>query len=159
MNRVQVGKGDKDRTRNRKAFLDNYERIFGNKSTQSGRFKQDPETGEWLPLNEWYAKYGKVVNQAPMLMSVGEYQPYISPSTGKLVTTKRGERYDLKESGCRIYEGKEQEMKEAARHREYEEKAFEKTVEHALKDTARALKYQEVAPEKHIKSSWLLGED
>jgi hypothetical protein len=45
----------------------------------------------------------------------GDLPGYESPVTGKWVEGRRARREDLKRSGCRPYEGREQEAKEAAR--------------------------------------------
>lgn len=154
---VEVGKGDKDRTSDRRAFLENMERIYGKKAIQPGRYKQCPETGKMLPVVEWYEKYGKTVNPAPFVR--GDIEPYESPATGKVVGSRRDQRYDLESSGSRLYEGRAQEEKEAARFREYEQQKYDESLGRAVEETANDLRYQNVKPETHIKSSWLMGED
>lgn len=49
-------------------------------------------------------------------------QEYISPTSGKPITTHRARIDDLKRSGCRPYEGFGSESRQAARVRAYEEK-------------------------------------
>jgi hypothetical protein len=70
-------------------------------------------------------------------------QEYVSPVTGKAITTQRARVEDLKRTGCRPYEGFESESKEAARFRAHEEKKADVR----LHDTvARA--YHQLSPEK-----------
>lgn len=47
---------------------------------------------------------------------------YVSPASGKYITTERQRRDDLARTDCRPYEGLESETKEAARKRAAEEK-------------------------------------
>lgn len=47
---------------------------------------------------------------------------YVSPASGKYITTERQRRDDLARTDCRPYEGLESETKEAARKRAVEEK-------------------------------------
>lgn len=154
----QNGKGTADRIGDRKKFLDNYEKIFGNKGVQTGSFMTDKETGQSISKYEWYKKYGKKkFGEAPYIRS--DIEPYESPIDGTPINSRRQQRYDLEKNGCRIYEGREAEQAEADRHNAYKEKKFEETIERGLRETANDLKYQNVKPETRIKSSWLIGED
>lgn len=51
----------------------------------------------------------------------GEIAEYVSPSTGKVITTRREMRADMKGSGCREFEGVQAEQKEAGRQKAYQE--------------------------------------
>lgn len=51
---------------------------------------------------------------APLVMN--DLPGYQSPVTGEWVEGRRARREDLKRSGCRPYEGREQEQKEADRY-------------------------------------------
>lgn len=53
----------------------------------------------------------------PMLnaSSLREFEAYESPATGKVITSHTARRYDMQESGCRQWEGSEQEKKHAAK--------------------------------------------
>jgi putative FmdB family regulatory protein len=70
-------------------------------------------------------------------------QGYVSPTSGKFIDTKRARVEDLKRSGCRPYEGFEQETKEAKRQTAYEEKKADEKLEHAVRTA-----YHELPPEK-----------
>lgn len=52
----------------------------------------------------------------------GDLPDYQSPVSGLIVHGRKGRRDDLKRHGSRPYEGREQELKEAARRKAYEEK-------------------------------------
>ncbi len=67
------------------------------------------------------------ISAGPMV--VPDLPGYVSPVTGEWVEGRRARRNDLKKSGCRPYEGREQEMKEAARQREYMEKKLDALAE------------------------------
>lgn len=73
----------------------------------------------------------------------GDTPGYLSVVSGKWVDGARARRDDLKRTGCRPYEGREAEDKEAARHRAYaEQKSEAKLTEHA----ERA--YAQLSPQK-----------
>lgn len=78
------------------------------------RFIQDRETGELIPANQYArAKTHYVMSDLP---------DYESPIDGRIVHGRKGRREDLRRSGSRPYEGRDQEWKEAQRHRAYEER-------------------------------------
>lgn len=60
---------------------------------------------------------------------------YESPVTGKWVEGRSARREDLKITGCRPYEGPEQERKEAARRKQYEEKQADAKLRESLMKT------------------------
>lgn len=60
---------------------------------------------------------------------------YVSPVTGLWVEGRRARREDLKRTGSRPYEGREQELKEIARRRQYEQREMEAKVERRTWDT------------------------
>jgi len=60
---------------------------------------------------------------APMIF--GDLPDYQSPVTGKPVSGRVQRREDLKRTGCRPWEGREQEVKEAARQLGYEAAKYE----------------------------------
>lgn len=54
---------------------------------------------------------------------------YESPVSGKWVEGRKARREDLKRTGCRAWEGMDQEKKEAARVREYSDQQFDRKLE------------------------------
>lgn len=75
------------------------------------------------------------------------FKPFISPVTGKVIENARQEKYDLESSGCRIYEGRTVEQKEADRHNKYKELAFEREISQTIDQTAHEIEhgYREVS--------------
>jgi hypothetical protein len=61
----------------------------------------------------------------------GDLPGYESPVTGKWIEGRAARREDLARTGCRPYEGRDQEVKEAARHRAYAEQKFEQRLDEA----------------------------
>ena len=154
----QNGKGTADRIKDRKKFLDNYEKVFGNNGVQAGSWMTDPHTGESIPKYEWYKKYGrKKLGEAPYIQA--DIEPYQSPIDDSYIGSRRAQRYDLEKNGCRIYEGREQEQKEADRIKEEKWRKLEETLDKSMPQVANDLKYQNIQKETHIKSGWLIGED
>ena len=68
---------------------------------------------------------------------------YTSPVTGKLVSGRKQRRDDLARTGSRPWEGQEQEMKEAARRRQYAEQRTERKL-----DEAAHRAYYQIDPRK-----------
>lgn len=63
---------------------------------------------------------------APSLsMDIANWDGYISPVSGKFISSKAQRRADMKATGSRDWEGIESERKQVARNKEYEEKAFD----------------------------------
>lgn len=156
---VDIGKGSNDRTSNRKAYLENMERIFGqHHKVQKGSFKTDPETGKSIPSYEWHKKYAiKKFAQAPYVQ--GDIEPYQSPIDDTVISSRRSQRYDMERSGSRRYEGRDAEQKEADRHNEDKWAALDTKLDSSMKEVANDLKYQNIQKETRIKSAWLIGED
>lgn len=68
---------------------------------------------------------------------------YVSPASGRRITTRTERQRDLKETGSRPWEGLEQEKKEAARARAEKEKKLDAKIE----DTIRR-EYHQLPPAK-----------
>lgn len=78
-----------------------------------------------------------------------DYQPweaYESPASGKMITSKAEREKDFKATGSRPWEGKEQEQKEVARQKAYEEakndEVLDKTVRQAWANLSPTKKAQ-----------------
>lgn len=50
------------------------------------RFKQDTETGQFIPLVEWEDKFGKEVRRTAQIMP--DIEPFISPIDGKIINSR-----------------------------------------------------------------------
>jgi len=59
---------------------------------------------------------------------------YVSPVTGKVISSRSSRREDLKRSGCRPYEGREQEKKIAAQHWQEQERKQDQRIERHVVD-------------------------
>lgn len=66
---------------------------------------------------------------------VGDYAPYVSPATGKMVEGKRAHLDDLKRSGCRVREAGETQDFMAGRERRREE-SLDRAVDVAIRAAA-----------------------
>ena len=90
------------------------------------RYIQCRETNKLLPVDEWFAKYGTETVQTHIVIpDVPEYQ---SPVDGKWVNGRVQRKADLQRTKSREWEGLEQEKKEAARIRKYNEEKHEKEI-------------------------------
>lgn len=92
-------------------------------------------------------KTDKRILTAPMgIMDYQPWQPYESPASGKIITSKRERKEDFARTGTRPWEGREQEEKEAARHKAYEEEKadilLDKTVREAWANLSPSKKAQ-----------------
>lgn len=70
-------------------------------------------------------------------------QEYISPASGKAITSAKARRDDLARTGCRPYEGFQQESKEAARRVAADEKKSDEKLEASVRKA-----YHQLSPEK-----------
>jgi hypothetical protein len=73
---------------------------------------------------------------------VDDIPEYVSTTTGRRIGSRKTRRDDLARSGCRPWEGMEQERKESARQIRYADETREAKVEH----TARTLYHQKLSP-------------
>ena len=78
------------------------------------RWIQDPETLELIPADQYQRKAAQAPHFWPDLPD------YVSPVTGKLISGRKQREEDLKRSGCRPYEGRQSEEREAAQQRAYD---------------------------------------
>lgn len=59
------------------------------------RYRQAPDTGKLLPIDEWYEKYGEVrMGEAPMV--IGPMEPYRSPVDGTMITDRKYHREHIR---------------------------------------------------------------
>jgi hypothetical protein len=103
------------------------------------RYVYDPEAihadGSKGALVEVSTDYVQPEHHHYVIPDTPDYQ---SPVTGLMVSGRKQRRDDLKRTGSRPWEGKDAELKEAARHKAYEEKRFDR----ALEDKARRVFHQ-----------------
>ena len=81
----------------------------------------------------------------PMLnaSTAREFEAYESPATGKVITSHQARKYDMQASGCRDWEGVEQEKKYAAKAKIEEDQRQEQKIEQWVGET-----YQQLPAEK-----------
>jgi predicted small secreted protein len=134
------GKGDKPRpfSVSQDEFGEKHQVAFGESTVKSGRYKQDRETGDWIPIEEWNAKYYKPVPKTHFI--VGDIEPYQSPIDGSVINSRKDHREDLVKNGCRVYEGREAEAQEAQRYRDYVDQKTEKIISDGVEETYHDLK-------------------
>ncbi len=81
---------------------------------KDGAFRS-PGTGERMPIPE---RDGICLPQ----IVTEQFEPFISPATGKPITSRAEHRYDLAASGCRVLEPSESPTKGKLRNRSFTEK-------------------------------------
>jgi hypothetical protein len=64
---------------------------------------------------------------------------YESPASGKWITSRAERREDFKRTGCRPWEGRDQEVKERARQMKYDEVKQDAALEHTIRKTISEL--------------------
>jgi hypothetical protein len=96
-----------------------------------------PESGEPFEVTADYAPEPLT----PFI--IGEIPAYQSPIDGRVIESRTQRREDMKRNQCRPWEGKQQELNEAQRHRGYAEQHLDRTLHEA---TARS--FYEMPPSK-----------
>jgi hypothetical protein len=92
----------------------------------------------------WIAKQNMTTRTAPtLILDIQPWESYESPASGKLISSKAQRREDMKMTGSRQYEGREQELKEAARQSAYAEQK-----EDAKLDRTVRTAWAQLSPEK-----------
>lgn len=123
------------------AYAEAYERIWGNKQAERGHFRWCKETKKWLPVKEWFQKYGDAPKPKAPAFFISHFEAFQSPVTGRIINNKREHQYDLDASGCRVYEGRESEQREADRYNKYKEERFEKEISETVDQTAHEIEH------------------
>lgn len=89
-------------------------------------------------------KTDKRLLSAPMMRAdIQPWDAYQSPATGRLITSYAQRREDMKASGCRDWEGRESEQKNADRQKKYAEIELD-----AKLDTTVRTAWAQLSPEK-----------
>ena len=92
----------------------------------------------------WKAKQNMTKREAPnLILDIQPWDAYESPASGKFITSKAQRREDMKATGSRQYEGREQETKEAAR-----QSAYAAQKEDAKLDRSVRTAWAQLSPEK-----------
>lgn len=79
-------------------------------------------------------KTEKRILSAPMMRAdIAPWDAYESPATGKHITSYAQRREDMKVSGCRDYEGRESEDRQASNNRKQEDITADKKLDNAVR--------------------------
>lgn len=79
--------------------------------------------------------------RGPFVM--GEIPDYTSPVDGKVISGRAQRREDMRRNGCRPWEGRDQEVKEAQRQKQYQDQHLEQRLHENVMRS-----YHELPPEK-----------
>jgi hypothetical protein len=101
----------------------------------------------------WLAKIDMHQNPRKSAAVISDIQPYESPATGKMITSRSERREDFKVSGCREWEGMNCERNEAAKRKAETELKQDKALEHEVRTTYAAMPDEKKAALADIVSS------
>jgi hypothetical protein len=135
-----------------------FDRLFPPKKIVRGRFKEDKETGEFIPIHEWNRKYAEAPRPKGPLLVVKGFDAFQSPTTGKVIRNDRELEYDMKASGCRTYEGREQEQKEVDKYLKAQDDELEACVDDTLAETMYQIEHNYSRPEAPSRVVFELGD-
>ena len=85
---------------------DNYDLAFPPKAVERGRYKQDRDTGKFIPIREWNAKFASEPKERGPMVIMKSFDAFESPTSGKVINNYKELDYDMAKSGCRTYEGR-----------------------------------------------------
>lgn len=129
---------------------ENHVNLFGDR-VQRGRYKQDKETRKFIPINEWNQKYSEAPKSRGPMIICNNFDPFISMVTGERITNKREHQYDMESTDSRVYEGREQETKEAQRHKLAEIDDLENAIEDDMMGTYHDIEHGHLTPSEESK--------
>ena len=102
-------------------------------TTKLEAFRKMADLNDTPLCEECGSETKKIMN----VCNIGSYsakpmETYLSPVTGKPITSQRQRQYDMESNGCRPWEGIKQEKKAVARQRKYNDDKLDKAVETSL---------------------------
>lgn len=142
-----------------KEYNEGHERIFGTSRVQRGRYRQDRETKKFIPIHEWLDKYGEAPKPRGPMISVKQFEAFESPSTGRVISTYRDLDRDMKESGCRPYEGFANERREADRVLQEKDRHMESVINDTVDQTAYEIEHGYIQPSENPVCNFTFGDD
>jgi len=89
------GKGSNRRPGDNEAFSDNFDKIFGNKKPERGRFIWDKDKRDFVPASEYYAP-----SESNSAYVMPDIQPYQSMIDGSMITSRSKHREHLRANNC-----------------------------------------------------------
>lgn len=87
----------------------------------------------------------RILTPPRTIMDIQPWDAFVSPATGKLITSKSQRKEDMRASGCRDWEGLESEKRMAARSKQYDEEALDKKIETTVRTSIAHLPPQKIA--------------
>lgn len=139
--------GDSIQTKaNSLKYEQNRAQLFGEKR-QTGSWVYDPELRKLVPKSQYFSEKPRP-KKAGFFIGAKEFEAYESPATGEIITSRRAHEYDLNVSGCRVYEGRAQEEKEAARFRDGEWNKLEASVSETVNETDYQIEHGYIKPQE-----------
>lgn len=118
-----------------------YEDMLGYDHTEMGKYQKFWGISDDDIIESWLKKLDMHINPIRPPNVIFDIQPwdaFVSPATGKAITSKAQRREDMKASGCRDWEGMDSELKVASRRKqEVEKKEDSATVEAVSKAWAQ----------------------
>lgn len=142
-----------------KEYMEGYQSIFGNARVQRGRYRQDRETGEFIPIQQWLQKYGEAPKPRGPLISVKQFEAFESPTTGRVISSYRDLDRDMKESGCREYEGFANEKREADKYLQEKDRRMEAIISESVEQTAYEIEHGYITPSENPVCNFTFGDD
>ena len=131
-----------------KKYMENFERIFGDKKVQKGSYKWCVDTKTWIDKAEWYKKNPQKPRERGPMIFVDNFEPYVSMVTDKVIRNRRERDYDLKSTNSRPYEGLDQEQKEADKYKAEKEEKLWKNVNETMSKTMHEIEHGYLTPEE-----------
>lgn len=114
-----------------------------------GKYKFDPDVNKFIPVEDWNKKYYKPpIKRLPKPIVKG-FEPYQSPVSDRIITTPQQKDRDMKEHGCRQYEGRHDEQVEVDRANAYKEEKLWENVGETINQTAHDIEHGHKQVEEH----------
>jgi hypothetical protein len=71
----------------------------------------------------------RILTPPTNVLDIQPWDAFVSPATGKVISSKTQRKEDMKASGCRDWEGIEAEKRMSARAKQYDEEALDKKID------------------------------
>ena len=104
-----------------------------------GSWVWDSDLKKLVPKSEWQAR--QPVKEKGPIVFVDKFEPFVSMVTDKLITNRKEHDYDLKSTNSRVYEGREQEQKEADRYKAEKEEKLWANVSETMNQTMHEIEH------------------
>jgi hypothetical protein len=71
----------------------------------------------------------RILTPPTNVLDIQPWDAFVSPATGKVISSKTQRKEDMKASGCRDWEGMESEKRMSARAKQYDDEALDKKID------------------------------